>query len=57
VSTDQVLKPKEEALSLGELHAILSRYRADDDSWPCGLVNLRQAIRAKAATPATGAAP
>jgi hypothetical protein len=41
------MRPKEEILSLDELHIILSRYRADDASWPCGLVNLRLAIRAK----------
>jgi hypothetical protein len=36
--------------SLGELQAILARYKPDDDSWPCGLVNLRRAIEVKAAT-------
>jgi hypothetical protein len=40
--------------SLDELHTILAQYRADDDSWPYGLVNLRYAIRAKVAA-ATGA--
>jgi hypothetical protein len=35
--------------SLDELHTILARYRADDDSWPYGLVNLRDAMKAKIA--------
>jgi hypothetical protein len=49
MSAQQAMRPKEETLSLDELHAILARYRADDDSWPCGLVNLRNAIKGKAA--------
>ena len=51
VSEHQVLKPREEALSLSELQAILARYQADNDSWPCGLANLKLAIRAKAGAP------
>jgi hypothetical protein len=35
--------------SLDELHAILARYRADDDSWQRGLLHLRRAIGAKVA--------
>jgi hypothetical protein len=48
MSTHQILRPREEALSLDELQAVLARYKADDASWPCGLVNLRSAIKLKA---------
>lgn len=33
MSAKQAIRPREEILSLDELHAILARYRADDDSW------------------------
>jgi hypothetical protein len=52
MSAHHLMSPTEEMsrhnLSLGELHEILARYKADDDSWPCGLVNLRSAIKLKA---------
>jgi hypothetical protein len=31
-------------LTVAELHNVLARYKADDSSWPRGLVHLRYAI-------------
>lgn len=53
MSAHHLISPTEEIsrhnLSLDELQAIFARYKADDDSWPCGLVHLRRAINSKAA--------
>jgi hypothetical protein len=49
MSVHHITNPTEEMsrhnLSLCELQAILTRYRADDSSWPPGLVHLQRAIR------------
>jgi hypothetical protein len=52
MSAHHLINPRDEYppwQSLKELSAILARYKADDDSWPRGLVHLRRAINVKAA--------
>jgi len=51
MSGHHLMNPREVVLpwqSSDELHAILARYKADDDSWPRVLLHLVTAIRAKA---------
>lgn len=43
-SEPKIFGPKEPCPPLPTLLAVLARYRADDGSWPDGLVNLRWLI-------------